>query len=153
MKESDLAYAAGFFDGEGSIGIYHHRKKTCKSGWQNGLRVRGYNTNEMVIRWFEYNFGGSVHKKKAEANRQQGYVWNADSRIAYQFLKQVLPYLKVKKSQAELALSFQERRQPTHRTQGQLGMVNILDQVDRILISKLSTRNNKLQYPMNEETI
>lgn len=105
----DLAYAAGIIDGEGSIGIY----KTGNPKQQFVAHVIVTNTNEWLLQWLKFHFGGSIFPNAANRGHpkwKDSWIWQLSPRQSVDFLKLVLPYLKIKKPQAELFLEFQARR-------------------------------------------
>ena len=100
----DSAYAAGFFDGEGSIGIY--KKAGMRSSYQ--LRVTTAQKDRRPLAALQTEYGGHLSKPlKSGVSRLIMH-----STGAADFLWDLLPHLIVKKEQAELALSFQSRRGP-----------------------------------------
>ena len=105
---SILAYTAGIVDGEGCIAIRHQRKQT-KSGhtMTYAILVHVDNTNEWLMRWLQFNFGGQITLNKGTGNRRDWFTWRIYTRQAAIFLKLILPYLKIKRPQAELALQYQ----------------------------------------------
>ena len=109
-KETDLAYAAGIIDGEGNIGIYAN---TSMAGYPRyRLRVRVTNSDEWLIHWLKNNFGGSigVQQQPEGKNWKPAWYWTISCNTAMNFLVEILPYLRLKKSQAELAIEFQKAR-------------------------------------------
>lgn len=110
MKKVDLAYCAGLFDGEGCISIVHRGER--------GGRGRGYvllvqlvNTNPWACQYFKFAFGGYVtFRKGARKNWRDYWAWVAASNQALIFLEVVLPYLKLKRPEAEIAITFQKAR-------------------------------------------
>lgn len=100
--KTDLAYAAGFVDGEGYIQI----KRTASTG-QFIDTVRVGQTNRAVLDWMANMFGGSVHvMSKAHDNTREAYVWVIPSRKAERFVRLILPYMKVKKEQADIFIRY-----------------------------------------------
>jgi len=100
-----IAYFAGLLDGEGSMGIYH-KSPSC-------VRVSLYitNTSEQLMKWLMENFGGNyILKERAGTisnlrRTKDSFCWRYYRNVeAYRLLKAALPYLIVKKSQAEYAL-------------------------------------------------
>lgn len=114
MNKNDLYYFAGFFDGEGSICIL--KRQTRRTSWNPEYRLQiaiGQNDGA-TLDWIMNLFNGHLHKVK----RDNSYYWLTSNKHAYQVLKQVVPYLKYKKPQAELAIKFYEdsylvRKNPT----------------------------------------
>lgn len=106
MDDLDLAYAAGFFDGEGSVSIM----KSIATKTTSHLRmvVQIGNTNLDVLEYLQIMFGGWIHTRVREGNRKTQYVLLLHSRQAESMLKQIKPYVKVKVKQIDLALDFQD---------------------------------------------
>ena len=108
MNETDLAYVAGMFDGEGCILIVkqHPERNTFR------LDVRVTSTDFPLLESLKENFGGWVGNQPDNKNvkkcRRARY-WAASSKTAFVFLKKIAPFLRIKKEQAGLAIEFQER--------------------------------------------
>lgn len=107
-KASKLAYAAGFFDGEGCIRISKRKPRHGRSTSYN-LLIMVYQKDGEIMDWFYGNFGGVVYLKDKSGNNWI-YEWRLSEKKAFNFLKDILPFLKYKKKQAELAIRFQQRR-------------------------------------------
>jgi hypothetical protein len=109
-RESDLHYIAGFFDGEGNIYInveYKNGKKRGRTPYHH-VRVTISNTNRDILEWMKSIIGGGIYgNKNHESNSkwQQGYMLILASQTARVFLSEIAPYLKMKRKQAELALT------------------------------------------------
>ena len=91
IRESDAAYIAGLFDGEGSID-FTKRKEKKRSGTYNCRRVSMEisMTDQSVIRWVHEVLGvGTVVKKPRKGLRKNGtkylmqYRWRCTFRDAY----------------------------------------------------------------------
>ena len=106
MKQTDLAYVAGIVDGEGYIGISadHRKRNPSRPCWR--LRVSVTNTNEWLMQYLMFSFGGVISLKSSH-NIKPCYNWTLNRGKAADFLKLILPYLKLKRPQAELAIQFQ----------------------------------------------
>jgi hypothetical protein len=112
----NLPYIAGFFDGEGSIGVYHHINSGVQTGFHLRIQLRQNKTKpySQLFRELVARFGGCV----AEVSTRSGKVgmsWQVGSAKPVAFLREVEPYLVLKKDQAWLAISWQERRIPAYR--------------------------------------
>ena len=114
MKRTDLAYVAGIIDGEGCITITKDKRPTYP-GFQ--LRIQVNMANEWLPAWLRFSFGGSLREIVVKENQQRQWAWIIQSNSAMQFLKLVLPYLKIKRSQAELCMEMQ-RAKDTRRKGG-----------------------------------
>jgi len=114
MKQTDLAYIAGILDGEGSISITNRSTGIKLQG--HSLSVSVINTNEWICKWLHFNLGGycRVRVNGLGWGKRDIWEWNVQARKALYFLELVLPYLRIKRPQAELAILFQG-----HKKKGQ----------------------------------
>jgi hypothetical protein len=108
-SETDKAYAAGFFDGEGHITIAFMSRKLRTKGNVYTMRV-GAAQNELgPLLWLRERWSGSVSAtKRLTGAGNQTFKWNLCSRKAAKFLRDVLPHLLVKRRRADIAIRFQE---------------------------------------------
>ena len=113
MFDSDLAYLAGFFDGEGCVAAYVlKRPPTAKSRAVRGTRlyVTAANTDRRPLDRFAERFGGAVYVSDKGGtrtdgfNRRESFVWMLWGKAAQAALAEMLPFLVVKKAQAEEAM-------------------------------------------------
>ena len=151
MEKTDLAYSAGLFDGEGCITIAN---KIHKRQLSNGivkvhkyheLRVDFVNTNEWVCRQFQFSFGGSLYCHKYKKPRQPCWQCCLVAKQAMAFLEAVLPYLKIKKPQAEIGINFERRKLLYGRGSKRLTeKERVMREASRILISNLNNPLSKL---------
>ena len=104
IRESDAAYMAGLFDGEGSID-FTKRKEKKRSGTYNCRRVSMEiaMTDQSVIRWMHEVLGvGTVVKKPRKGLRKNGtkylmqYRWRCTFRDAYYVCRVLWPYAHTK---------------------------------------------------------
>jgi hypothetical protein len=111
MEQIDLAYIAGIVDGEGYIGITSDGKKGKRGQINYRLRVTVTNTSEWLCRYLRFYVEGSiVYLRPLNDNRQPCWQWQVDYKKAGNFLKLIVPYMHIKKPQAELAIKFQEAK-------------------------------------------
>jgi len=103
---TEIAYIAGFFDGEGCVRI----KKANQGGNSYYVIAHITNTNESILKSVENLFGGKTRTQERGKNKDV-YNWCITSSEAVDFLKTLLPFLKEKKEQAELALFFHEQKE------------------------------------------
>ena len=110
LSESDIAYIAGLFDGEGSIhikrGIENKKKHTGKGRRiSNSMRISMEitMTDESVLRWLHEVLGvGSLTKKPRKGRRKDGtrylmqYRWRCTFRDAYYVCRLLWPYAHTK---------------------------------------------------------
>lgn len=138
-----FAYTAGIIDGEGCIGIYRQKKKT-KREFTYVLIVSLWNTNPWLAQWLKMNYGGSIvprGKTWAESfpTWKQQWKWAITGNQAVEFLKLVLPYLNLKRPQAELAIAFQTKRREHLKTEDQTALL----EAERILMSKMNKKGRE----------
>lgn len=108
MNKTDLAYMAGFFDGEGCIVIGFRLMHNCIS-YRLCVDIGQIGkTGKEILNLFHDNFKGKVNLIKRRYNQRSYYKWSSHCRQTYQFLKQIYPYVKVKRKQVQLAIEFQE---------------------------------------------
>ena len=103
IKETDKAYAAGFFDGEGCISI-------SKNG---AVDVRVTNTSKCVLDRLVSIFGGSITDRAQRANKRQ-YAYSFYGENAVEFLNLIKPYMIEKLPQVETVLEYFELRKEIH---------------------------------------
>jgi hypothetical protein len=105
-------YAAGFFDGEGSA-VIRRKPPQIKSTTSPLPRYRVEAliriTNRDVLEMLQARWGGSIIFSKApKSHWKDWYQWQIQATKAMTFLQEILPYLIIKKQQAELAIQFQK---------------------------------------------
>jgi hypothetical protein len=112
IENKDLAYIAGFFDGEGGICIGKHGPKGKK---YLQLHVSFTNTNRLVLIWMKEVLGikgrlrDKVHGQNLKLNiTMRCYELIYTGHHAGDVLKKILPFLMVKKGEAEIAIRFQD---------------------------------------------
>ena len=105
MRKTDIAYWAGFFDGEGCIGLDSNVRSIV-------LSVSIGQANPWLIQHLRFTFGGSVRRRPIGScgNKRPFWVWRAHANQALSFLEIVYPFLKLKKQEAEIAINFQRNR-------------------------------------------
>ena len=93
--EEDLAYAAGYLDGEGCFKFTNGTPEVCVE-----------NTYVHTLEWFSEMFGGACRAKTKPENPKwrQAFAWHATGDNARNCIKAVLPYLQEKLPQAKILL-------------------------------------------------
>ena len=141
MPKTDLAYFAGFFDGEGCIII---GTKNCT--WNKNhlktyyLTVSAGSTNHWILELLRFQFEGKVYlRKPQELSRKPFWQWNVQNRQALRFLKTIAPYLKLKKAEADIAIQWQEKRHMgKHYNEGERAIA----EAQKILLESLKKRSD-----------
>jgi len=108
LDESNLSleYIAGFFDGEGCISLTpsHYERKNAEISAPRP-RVIVSNTNKPVILAIQNKIGGRLQiKERTDWRTCYDLVWGSWSEVR-RVLTLLLPYLVVKRKEAELMLS------------------------------------------------
>jgi len=111
MNEKEKCYWAGLFDGEGCISI-NKNKGSQNRPYRFCLFVSVSNTSLWLLELLKMQYGGSIHELLSCRNKgnKPCYQWTITTQVASNFLKIILPYLFLKKPQAELGILFQNRR-------------------------------------------
>lgn len=98
-----LAYLAGFFDGEGSIGFW----KSGRTEAHRYFRLSLANSNHDILLMFQAEFGGTINDKpytpkpgRVVQNRQM-WTWRCASEEAWAAYYKMRPWLREKLWRAE----------------------------------------------------
>lgn len=102
-EREDCIYAAGFFDGEGYIGLV-----ACGKGRPRQLRVTASQIVPGPIEWLRERWGGAMTVNAY--SRRPMFIWIASTRGALAFLEDIRPWLKVKGEQADVAIALQRSK-------------------------------------------
>ncbi len=104
MNETDLAWAAGFIDGEGSITITPRQKKQALCF---GLALTVGNTVKEPLDRLVSLFGGHLYSQPPHGlGRREMWIWRVTGRDAQPVLKALHGHLSVKQRQATIATVF-----------------------------------------------
>ena len=103
-SKTNLAYLAGIIDGEGTISIHHGR-----DGF-GGPYLQAGGTDKRLVDWLKTTFGGNYTyyhlTGMKHRNHKDFYLWRLNLSSVSKTLIDILPYLKLKMKQAELAIQF-----------------------------------------------
>lgn len=111
----DLKWLAGFFDGEGSVGIYPRnwdRTKTIRyyvlvvSLAQSGVN------GKIVLDKLKSKYGGTVTQAKSTGKPM--FKWNIAANKAGKFLQDIEPFTILKKLQIQMAFKFNTLESKRH---------------------------------------
>jgi hypothetical protein len=110
VPEAELAYIAGFFDGEGCISAVADRR-----GYVS-VRLNISQKFDIPLLFIQARFGGNIRWHRGTV-----WHWEAYGDAALNMLRALLPYLMLKRPQAELAIEFLAARNGPgqHYTPGQ----------------------------------
>lgn len=105
----DLAWLAGIIDGEGSIFVMKQSRKDRDRTFNYILRISVQSSDRFMA--FECmkitGEGATMDTPTQKENQSNTYKWQVSGRKAAQLLEELLPFLRVKKDQAEAAIQFQ----------------------------------------------
>lgn len=101
----ELAWAAGFFDGEGCV------RASASSGKKRAYTARCSisNTDPRPVNKFHELFGGVVSVRESKIlGQRRSFEWVIQGTELDDFINQILPYSITKREQLELLLSFRK---------------------------------------------
>jgi len=111
LNQTDIAYIAGLFDGEGCVTYSRRRQKkgTNKKHYMFwDIRCEISMTDKYVIEWLHKTLGiGSFNKRKAHKSwlgKKNQWRWRCSHRDALQFAKLIWPHVQVKLHKIEQIL-------------------------------------------------
>ena len=100
VRESDIIYIAGLFDGEGSIQYkqYMRKKPHNKKPYPNwSIRMEIAMTDREVIQWVAETLDcGTWGERKVQKGRKRQWRWRCGFRDAFFVARLLWPYAKVK---------------------------------------------------------
>ena len=122
-SNTELAYLAGLFDGEGCVSILKVSKQAGFKSFRYRLRIQITNTNKHLMNWLNerFNFHIATHVP-LKKNWKMCWVALKHDRKARNMLVEMLPYLKVKKDEALLAIEFQKHKDQIGTSNGASGL-------------------------------
>jgi len=114
---SDIAWFAGFLDGEGNIYIKQSHPGRGVAGYE--LRLTITNTHIPTLERISKVWGmGKVFIRKQRIGRKPIADWIATYNVALKILEVTVPYLVTKQAQAKIAIAFQKRLQRQGKQRG-----------------------------------
>ncbi len=106
VSDTDAAYIAGLFDGDGMLTVIDNTARA------HVLAVNIGSTHLPVLEWLKFTLRfGTIHKKRcAGYPGQRKVMWyrEADCHAAEVFIRTVYAHLKIKRERADAALTFRE---------------------------------------------
>ena len=120
VSEIDWARLAAYVDGEGTIMIAKSEVKTGRKRPNYVLTLVVANTDPRLICWLNDNFGGHSYlrqlagSKLSQAcgvvNRKDVFSWRQFEERAAEIIRHIMPFLIMKRDQAEVAIAYREIR-------------------------------------------
>ncbi len=114
-RKEVLAYLAGVMDSDGYLSI----RKTTWGRRHGRMRAPGYHARigakqvipGVAIHLLQRTFGGSVRTDKPTAKRGKQLIgWEVTNAAAIRAVRNLLPYLRIKRLQAQTILAFQRAK-------------------------------------------
>lgn len=111
MTPLELAWAAGMFEGEGSVRINKATKRN-----HGALLCDMSNTIPEVCAFFAEHWGGTLKHIDAPAPRRAFWRWRVAARAAARFLRDIRPYVRTERyrRRVDLGLEYQEQKRSGH---------------------------------------
>lgn len=106
---ADLAWLAGIIDGEGSIFIMKQGRKDREREFNYILRISVQSTDGIMAKEC-LNItgeGACFDNPTSKESQSNTYKWQVSGKKAKHVLENILPFLRVKKDQAIVAIDFQ----------------------------------------------
>jgi hypothetical protein len=106
LSKTKWAYIAGFFDGEGNIGIHRNRQKYA-------VKISITNTNLAILKFIRLVMGGSIYQYKLLKPEKHNLCYSLQTNQRPKqliFLKNILPHSVLKKIPVSLVIKFIESR-------------------------------------------
>lgn len=117
LTDKEKSYIAGVIDSDGCIRIkkstYGLRKRPDVKSPTYSEFIQVRQKGKLIPEFFKRHFGGAFWQ---ESRIQSGknykmWTWTVTNRQASIFLKEILPFLKLKKKQAELCLELRKSKE------------------------------------------
>ena len=102
IKKTDLAYAAGYIDGDGCFSL---RKQAIKSRHKFIATLLVISSVRETMEWFKKTFGGNILEKGSPPGHKPCYHFCVTGRKS-SFVRELIPYLVEKKEEASLYRAF-----------------------------------------------
>jgi hypothetical protein len=104
VTPTDLAYAAGIIDGEGCLGIYPRKNRNC---YATVIKVEMCET--ACLDFLQELFGGyrNAARRPGFPTHRICHQWACQSKLAADCATLVLPYLRIKREQAQNIIELQ----------------------------------------------
>jgi len=106
----ELAWMAGFFDGEGTVIVERSKSPACTHGYQTSLHVAVTQTSTPCLEIFKSHFGGSIITSRSTTPNGRRWAvqhrWVVRNEAALAFLRTIAPYVVVKRDQVAAAAQY-----------------------------------------------
>lgn len=110
VKDTDLAYIAGFIDADGCIGLNTSRNTATVHGMAHYPRISGFSIDRHALEFVQSVLGGRITDSQGPGQRRIHYRWAVNGIDAIECAKVLIPFLRIKKAQAQLLVEFDTGR-------------------------------------------
>jgi hypothetical protein len=130
LNETDKAYIAGFFDGEGCISISKYQREGRNKTPVYSLQVVIAQKGVDVLHDLQFLTGvGALHER--HKYHPGTYEWRLSPNDALDFLTEILPYLRGKHQEALIAIEYQNKQgNKNHKGKGYIVPVELVQEKD-----------------------
>jgi hypothetical protein len=135
MELTELAYIAGFLDGDGSIFFQIIPRKDYKQKFQIRNSIAFYQKTECseILEWLKNYFGCGYIRHRKTGMSDYTIV---DSKEVYKILKLLQPFVKIKQEQVKLGLKILEALQNVNSNEEFLEICRLVDKFKELNYSK-----------------
>lgn len=138
-----LSYLGGLVDGAGTVTIKETFVKGQSVNASHSPHVMVSVPHEPTIEWLR-KFGGSrdsLLPSRTRPNARPSYRWHLHGPNAEKFVRALLPYLHVKRAQAEIVLEFEKIRGKGSARHGTLSDAQVAER--RALKDRITALNRR----------
>lgn len=108
LSETDKAYLAGLFDGDGYVGIRKGHTPRGATYWSLTMNITN-TVRAPMDKYRELTNVGVVYRADGGNSVTPAYRWAVCSKEAERLLREIIPYLQIKSEQASLAIEFRSK--------------------------------------------
>ena len=145
-----LAYIAGLWDGEGSFMLIRTGKVSPRTGMrecvataQICMAING--RQEKVLKLLKEMYDGCLFEIKdppsKNMNAKSVIMWRVAAQKARLFAKDLLPYLRMKKRQAEILIEYTEIKERNRKAGSRWTVIN--EKERQLLVDEIHTLNHR----------
>jgi replication initiation and membrane attachment protein DnaB len=154
MNETEKAYIAGFLDGDGSIMALIEPHKECRFGYRIRIMLKfaQHETSASILRYI-VKMLGTGHVGKSTKQVRECVI--RDQKQIEQILNLLLPYVRLKNQQVQLALQLIKKLRGITDGADFRESAKIADKIANLNLRSRSRRKNTsksihLRYPRND---
>lgn len=106
LTQAERAWAAGLFDGEGSVDVARMRNYKSRYQYNHQLRARVTICHRLTVERLQSFFGGSARTvARLTTGGRRAWIWSLNGApLVARFLREVYPFSVTKRQQISIAL-------------------------------------------------